>query len=80
MIGIVSISGAAAAVVTINETPTVVRSRRLTNRYSAEDNVAMVNLYRAGNPATQVAEEYAVSLSTVKRLLRERGVRRQRQD
>jgi transposase len=36
----------------------------------------MVNHYKAGATAREVAERYGVSLRSVKRLLHQRGVRR----
>lgn len=55
----------------------VVRSRRLRDRFSPVDLQAMVDLYRSGVTARRVAEEFEVSLRSVKRLLREHGVRRE---
>jgi hypothetical protein len=37
----------------------------------------MIDLYRSGTTAKQVAEKFGVSLRSVKRLLRQRGVRRE---
>jgi hypothetical protein len=56
----------------------VVRSRRLRDRFSPEDLQAMIGLYRSGATAKAVAERYGVSLRNVKRLLHQRGVRRER--
>jgi hypothetical protein len=55
----------------------VVRSRRLHDRFPRVDLQAMVDLYRSGVTARRVAEEFEVSLRSVKRLLREHGVRRE---
>ena len=55
----------------------VVRSRRLRDRFSPVDLQAMVDLYRSGVTARRVAEKFEVSLRSVKRLLREHGVRRE---
>jgi transposase len=52
-------------------TETVVRSRRLRDRFSSEDLQAMIDLYRSGTTVRQVAEQYSVSPSSVKRLLRQ---------
>jgi len=57
-------------------TETVIRSRRLRDRFSPEDLQAMIDLYRSGTTARQVAEKYGLSLRSVKRLLHQRGVRR----
>lgn len=54
----------------------VTRSRRLCDRFSPEDLQAMIDLYRSGTTARQVAAMFGVSLRSVKRLLREHGVRR----
>jgi hypothetical protein len=55
----------------------VVRSRRLRDRFPGVDLQAMVDFYRSGVTAMRVAEEFEVSLRSVKRLLREHGVRRE---
>lgn len=54
----------------------VVRSRRLRDRFSSEDLQVMIDLYRSGATAKAVAEKFGVSLRSVKRLLRQHGVRR----
>jgi hypothetical protein len=54
----------------------VVRSRRLRDRFHAEDLQTMVDLYRSGMTASQVAETFGVSLRSIKRLVQQRGVRR----
>lgn len=58
-------------------TECVIRSRRLRDRFSPEDLQIMIDLYRSGTTAKQVAEKFGVSLGSVKRLLRQRGVRRE---
>jgi predicted HTH domain antitoxin len=58
-------------------TESVVRSRRLHDRFSSEDLQVMIDLYKSGATAKQVAEKFGVSLRSVKRLLRQRGVRRE---
>ncbi|MGH3772230.1 MAG: helix-turn-helix domain-containing protein [Pseudonocardiaceae bacterium] len=55
----------------------VIRSRRLRDRLSPDDVQAMIELYRLGSTARQVAEKFDVSLSSVKRLLRQHGVGRE---
>lgn len=57
-------------------TTSVVRLRRLRDRFSSEDLQAMIDLYRLGATARQVAEKFGVSLRSVKRLLHQHGVRR----
>jgi helix-turn-helix resolvase-like protein len=56
----------------------VVRSRRLRDRFSSEDLQSMIDLYQSGTTARQVAERFGVSLRSVKRLLYQHGVRRER--
>jgi len=56
----------------------VVRSRRLRDRFSSEDLQTMIDLYRSGATAKQVAEKFGVSLRSVKRLLRQHGIHRER--
>ena len=55
-----------------------VRSRRLRDRFSLEDLRIMIDLYKSGTTAREVADKYGVSLRSVKRLLRQHGVRRER--
>jgi len=55
-----------------------VPSRRLRDRFSAEDLQVMINLYRSGTTARQVAEMFGVSVRSVTRLLHKHGVRRGR--
>jgi DNA-directed RNA polymerase specialized sigma24 family protein len=55
----------------------LVRSRRLDDRFSPEDLQAMIDLYRSGVTAREVAEKFGVSLRSVKRLLHRHGVRRE---
>jgi transcriptional regulator of aromatic amino acid metabolism len=57
-------------------TECVVRSRRLRDRFSPNDLQVMIDLYRSGITARQVAEKFGVSLSSVKRVLRQHGVHR----
>jgi hypothetical protein len=54
----------------------VTRSRWLRDRFSSDDLQAMIDLYRSGTTAKQVAEKFGVS---VKRLLHRNGVRREGQ-
>ena len=55
----------------------VVRSRRLRDRFSPDDLQVMIDLYRSGTTAKQIAEKFGVSLRSVKRLLHQHGVRRE---
>lgn len=59
-------------------TESVIRSRRLRDRFFREDLQTMIDLYRSGTTARQVAEKFGVSLRSVKRLLHQHGVRRER--
>ena len=56
----------------------VIRSRRLRDRFSSDDLQVMIDLYRSGATARVVAEKFGVSLRSVKRLLHQHGVRRER--
>jgi hypothetical protein len=56
----------------------VVRSRRLRDRFSLDDLQVMIDLYRSGATAKAVAEKFGVGLRSVKRLLHQHGVRRER--
>lgn len=58
-------------------TESMIRSRRLRDRFSSEDLQTMIDLYRSGTTARQVAEKFGVSLRSVKRLLREHEVHRE---
>ncbi|MGH3807522.1 MAG: helix-turn-helix domain-containing protein [Pseudonocardiaceae bacterium] len=55
-----------------------IRSRRLRDRLSPGDVKTLIDLYRSGATAKQVAEKFGVSLRSVKRLLHQHGVRRKR--
>jgi DNA-binding NarL/FixJ family response regulator len=57
-------------------TESVVRSRRLRDRFSSEDLQIMIDLYRSGTTAKQVAEKFGVSLRSVRRLLHKHDVHR----
>jgi hypothetical protein len=59
-------------------TECVIRSRRLRDRFSSDDLHVMIDIYQSGTTARQVAEKFGVSLRSVKRLLRQHGVRRER--
>jgi hypothetical protein len=59
-------------------TPYTGGSRRLRDRFSSNDLQFMIEFYGSEATAKQVAEKFGVSLRSVKRLLRERDVRRER--
>lgn len=52
------------------------RSRSLRDRFSPEALQSVIDLYKSGTTAKQVAENFGVSERSVKRLLRQHGVRR----
>ncbi|MGH3707884.1 MAG: helix-turn-helix domain-containing protein [Pseudonocardiaceae bacterium] len=58
----------------------MIRSRRLRDRFAPDDLQVMVDLYRSGTTAKQLAEKFGVSLRSVKRLLHQHGVRREGRD
>jgi hypothetical protein len=58
------------------EEATQARSRWLRHRFTAEDQQAMIDLYRSGAPARVVAEHYGIGVRAIKRLLQKHGVRR----
>lgn len=51
-------------------------SRRLSDLFSPEELGEMIELYRSGTPAREIAEKYNVNVRTFKRLLQVNGVRR----
>jgi DNA-binding NarL/FixJ family response regulator len=51
-------------------------SRRLSDRFSPEELGAMVELYRSGTSAREIAEKYDINVRSFKRLLQVNGVRR----
>ena len=53
-------------------------ARSLRDRFSPEQLQTMIDLYQAGTTARQVAETFEVSERSVKRLLHQHGVRRER--
>jgi Helix-turn-helix domain of resolvase len=55
----------------------VIRSRRMRDRFSPEDLQTMIDLYKSGTTARQVAEKFGVSLGSIKRLLHQHGVHRE---
>jgi hypothetical protein len=56
----------------------VVRSRRLRDHFSLDDLQVMIDVYRSGATAKAVAEQFGIGLRSVKRLLHQYGVRRER--
>jgi hypothetical protein len=56
----------------------VIRLRLLRDRFSPDDLQVMIDLYTLGATAKQVTEKFGISLRSVKRLLHQHGVRRER--
>lgn len=52
----------------------------LRDRFSPEDLHTMIDLYKSGTTAKQVAEQFNVSVRSVTRLLRQHGIRRNQID
>jgi Helix-turn-helix domain of resolvase len=50
----------------------------LRDRFSTQDLHTMIDLYKSGTTAKQVAEKFGVSVRSVTRLLRQHGVHRKR--
>jgi hypothetical protein len=75
---IVSDGGQDDGIATKVTAESVVRSRRLRDRFSSDDLQNMIDFYRSGMTAKQVAEKFGVSLRSIKRLLHQHGVCRNR--
>jgi hypothetical protein len=56
----------------------VPRHHAIVDRLAPSDIESLINLYLAGAPARSLAERYSISETTVKTLLRKRGIRRGR--
>jgi hypothetical protein len=54
------------------------RAWRVRDRLSMEDIQSILKEFKAGTSGRELAERYVISLSAVKRLLREHGIRRGR--
>ena len=46
------------------------------DRFSAEDLQTVINLYISGATSAQVAQRFSISVSSVKRVLRDHGIRK----
>jgi transposase-like protein len=57
--------------------PVGVRQWSVRERFGAEELQTMVDLYISGVTSSQVAEQFGISVSSVKRLLRDHGIRKQ---
>jgi transcriptional regulator of aromatic amino acid metabolism len=56
--------------------PVGARSWSMHDRFSAEDLQAMINLYISAATRSQIAERFGISVSSVKRVLRDHGIRK----
>jgi DNA invertase Pin-like site-specific DNA recombinase len=56
--------------------PVGVRQWSVRERFGAEDFQTTIDLYVSGATRSQVAERFGISVSRVKRLLRDHGIRR----
>jgi transcriptional regulator of aromatic amino acid metabolism len=56
--------------------PVGARQWSMRDRFSAEDFQALIDLYISGATTPQVAERFGISVSSVKRVLREHGIRK----
>jgi hypothetical protein len=57
--------------------PVGIRQWSMRERFRAEELQAMTDLYISGATRSQVAEQFGISASSVKRVLRDHGVRRE---
>ena len=62
---------------TMGDVRSVTRWWSLRDRFSPEDLQTMIDLYKSGTTAKQVADKFGVSVRSVTRLLHRYGVRRQ---
>ena len=58
--------------------PVGARSQSMRGRFSADQLQTMIDLYKSGATAEQVAQTYGFSKLSIKRLLQQHGVRRER--
>jgi len=56
--------------------PSTSRSRRLRDRFTTDERQRMIELFELGATRHAIAAEYGISVRSLARLLRERGVRR----
>ncbi|HKR48483.1 MAG TPA: hypothetical protein VJT72_02685 [Pseudonocardiaceae bacterium] len=57
--------------------PIGTRPQSMRGRYSADQLQTMIDLYKSGATAEQVAQTYGFSKRSIKRLLQQHGVRRE---
>ncbi|MBV9011228.1 MAG: helix-turn-helix domain-containing protein [Pseudonocardiales bacterium] len=55
------------------------RQWSMRERFSAEDLQAVIDLYLSGATSSQVAQRFGISVSSVKRVLRDHGIRKHKQ-
>lgn len=58
--------------------PVGARPQSMRGRFSADELQTMIDLYKSGATAEQVAQTYGFSKRSIKRLLQQHGVRRER--
>jgi transposase-like protein len=56
--------------------PVGARQWSMNDRFSDEDLQAMIDLYLSGATRAQVAQRFSISVSSVKRVLRDHGIRK----
>lgn len=80
LVRVMSMIGAEPSETADRDRPSVeganVAPRRISDRFAAHDLNALADAYRSGTTATALATRYGMGLTSVKRLLRERGVRK----
>jgi hypothetical protein len=57
--------------------PTGTRPQSMRGRFSADELQTMIDLYKSGATAEEVAQTYGFSKRSIKRLLQQHGVRRE---
>jgi hypothetical protein len=60
--------------------PIGTRPQSMRGRFSADQLQAMIDLYKSGVTAEQVVQTYGFSKRSIKRLLQQHGVRRERRN
>jgi hypothetical protein len=60
--------------------PIGTRPQSMRGRFSADQLQAMIDLYRSGTTAQQLAQTFGFSQRSIKRLLQQHGIRRERRN
>jgi DNA invertase Pin-like site-specific DNA recombinase len=60
--------------------PVGTRPQSMRGRFTADQLQTMIDLYKSGATAEQIARTYGFSKRNIKRLLQQHGVRRERRD